>query len=371
MSRASNFNGEMPVGFVTSNILCANKRYKQLGVGTMLKRSDYPELSALYPYETSTKYIKPSIVYAQPVAVANVASRSFFCVDSFFLCYGTPTVAITQDFLNYDYVYIATGFTPTFIKYAHDRYFSIGNTGKTAHSIDGINWIVGNTLTTAQYGYVATNGTTTVALSSNTTINNIAAYTNDGINWTNITMPISAIWGGISYGGGVFIAVINNTGVGTVAYKSTDGITWTTITVPSSKHNNIIYTTNEKFIIGTTSSNSFYSSSDLGVTWTTISITTAGAWARLLAIPGYILLVDSMGNAYLIDENTYIVVKAGTGTTATNTPDAISYGNGILAFKGQSMSGATADIMSLAYFPTAEPDYIPLVGATTNFIRVE
>lgn len=377
MSRASNFNGEMPVGFVTSDILCANKRYKQLGVGTMLKRSDYQELSTLYPHSQTALSVKPYTAQSQILHPQfDLSTKIAFCNGEFF-AYGSNNVpvAITKDFLTFEYVnlpYSATAYVPYILKYVNNLYIMICNNGKTYNSTDGRNWVEGNTLTASIYAYnynvFATNGTTSVCLSNYPTASNVGAYTLDGKTWTNMTMPVAAIWGGIAYGDGVFIAVMNNSTAGTVAYKSTDGITWTAITVPSNKYCSIVYSAGKFTLLVTASAYTYYSTNG-GSTWTakTISFSGVATLYQMITIPGYYIFADNANKAYLVDSATYVVYSTTNVTSGNNVPDTLLYGNGIVAFKGVSLGGT----LTLGAFPFLEPDYIPLVGATTNFIRVE
>lgn len=94
----------------------------------------------------------------------------------------------------------------------------------------------------------------------------IAGYSTDGITWTTVTLPVTAEWTHLVYGNGMFVAVDSKTNLKLI-YSTDRGATWNQGTYLSSFRTGLFGYGGGKFIMGGTSSDDTYSSTDC-ITWT-------------------------------------------------------------------------------------------------------
>lgn len=94
----------------------------------------------------------------------------------------------------------------------------------------------------------------------------IAGYSTDGVTWTTVTLPVTAEWTHLVYGNGMFVAVDSETDLKLI-YSTDRGATWNQGTYLSSFRTGLFGYGGGKFIMGGTSSNDTYSSTDC-ITWT-------------------------------------------------------------------------------------------------------
>lgn len=383
MARGSNFVGEIPIGYTTSNLIAQNENYKQCGIGTMLKRSDYPELSAMYPYNCDTDMYKTGMYLSKVIdpKFTGSVSNVFFIKDEFFILSVNgyrrpPGISITKDFIKYEFIYlpntyISPSIYPTNIIYveATSTYSLILSNGKTFYSNNGRNWIESTTsviISSVKISNNATNGIIYLATAEDTTTASYA-YTTDGIKWSTGTFPTANKWN-IAYENGYFLAVAGS--ASTVVYKSTDGLTWTSYTTASFYATGLTSGNGKFYAVG---SNSYINSSTDGITWTQTSASLPGSGLiyNIKYLPEGYLLVQYSGVIYIFDTN-YAEIKSVTtftvaGLTAASSKSLIARGNGLIAFLGFNVS----NYVNIINFPLIEPDYIPLVGPITNYIRVK
>ncbi|MDR0444146.1 MAG: hypothetical protein LBH44_12150 [Treponema sp.] len=172
------------------------------------------------------------------------------------------------------------------IAYGNGKFVAVGDSGKMAHSDDGINWTVVTTTTFGQLICIVYGGGKFVAGNNAGWI----VYSTDGITWTAIpagtgagtsTFGTLTIWR-IAYGDGKFVAAGSN---GKMAYL-TDGINnWTAVTNTTFDNDiNIVYA-GGKFVAGGSNGKMAYSND--GINWTAINNTTFGTtYVRGIAYGG-------------------------------------------------------------------------------------
>lgn len=373
MARSNNFIGEPPIGFTTSNIMMQSDNYKQCGVGTMLKRSDYPELSEMYPYKFLNMASSNIQTFNVPKPViqtdiGNMGNFYYFINNKFYspsiLKYKMFVSTNGLNWVSYNLPSTITG-ACVGVFYFNNNYILITSTGKTAISSDGINWVAGNDMSITSVNKYAISNNKIVVIPKNGTL---AAYSTDGITWNTLTLNVTSTnWADIASDGSNFM-MIPGTATNTNVYKSTDGLTWVAATIPSSTYAKLFYS-NGNFIAITASAPALYITSNLGTSWTTKSIPypATGTFNFITVIPGYIIATDSNSNCYFIDDTTYNeYYQSVINGTSYPTSGALAYGNGIAIWPAFSASN-----MAVSIFPAIEPDYIPLFGPNTNYIRVK
>lgn len=371
MSKGLVYTGEMPVGAVVTYPIRESNNYRNLGYFHMLKRAEYPELGAAYPFDlTKEKYIECGYKTMSQSAYIKNYSKVNFCNGEFFAYANSivpgmtaPLLTITKDFETLEYVNlphpVATGYCNG-IAYFKGKYCMTFSTGRTFSSTDGRNWVEGTAIAAGEYSIMAQSGNTLVAIKNQTaTAGNVFAYTVDGINWTVGTLPASLLWSGITYGNGMFIAVSRT--AGTVAAKSTDGITWTSLTIPTGTYNAITYG-NGMFVIGTyltTAAGSLYSTN--GTAWTSKTLTTGAIVALVPVDNGFIVKIS--GTVYLYDTSFNMVATASGAITGS---DVLTYGNDMF------VSG-NGNVVAFVALPNRLPDYVVFgnTGVSTNYMRVK
>jgi hypothetical protein len=154
-------------------------------------------------------------------------------------------------------------------------------------STDGINWVGGNFLPSANFWTsIAYGNSTFVAITQG---GSAAATSKNGIEWTSRTLPSINSWSSVTYGNGVFVlisggvrglSVVNSTAAAT----SVDGATWTARTLPVSQGwKSVIFGNGLFFAVGypvagaTTSA----ATSPDGVTWTSRVMPSSGFWGTI------------------------------------------------------------------------------------------
>jgi hypothetical protein len=167
----------------------------------------------------------------------------------------------------------------TSIAYGSGYYVAVAAGGGSMTSQDGTTWSLSNTLPSqiwlsVAYGLVG-GVPTFVAVSTTSSLQNIAYSTDGGSNWTLIsTRPGSAsnTFNSITFGNGLFVAVGYD-----FIITSPNGFTWTNASGYSSVSYNAIAYGNGYFVASTTdSSNASVGISTDGQTWTSQTAPTLG-----------------------------------------------------------------------------------------------
>ena len=157
----------------------------------------------------------------------------------------------------------------------------------------------------------------------------IAGYSTDGVTWTTVTLPVTATWTHLVYGNGMFVAVDSETDLKLV-YSTDRGATWNQGTYLSSFRTGLFGYGGGKFIMGGTSSNDTYSSTDC-ITWTD-----GGG-------PSVIMRRLAYGNGMFVGMDYSAKTKFGysydgksweTGTMPEFTCESMAYGDGMFVAIG-------------------------------------
>lgn len=385
MARSSNFQGELPIGFTTSNLMMQTDNYKKCGIGTMLKRSEYPELSEMYSNKNFNQNTGGVQVFQapKPKPYSNINLNVCAFINGLFYSYSlTPTsgkMCTSKNLLNWDtYDFpLLTGWNANLIGmyYFKNLYIMIMSTGKTFTSVDGKVWVAGGDigLTNIRTVAIGTDRMIILSADSGTAASN-AYYSVDGLTWTLCLLPTLAAgvrWCGIATDGSTFMIIQAVTAATIKAYKSNDGITWTAINIPSGSYDKILCARGN-FYVFVTAGTSYQVTTNLGNTWTSKSMSGGLSSnnmsnASFTNIPNYVVMIDGYNNCFFINDITFEVnAPQVLGTTSYGSNLRIVYGNGMAVF-----SAFNSFSWGVANFPAIEPDYIPLLGPNTNYIRVK
>ena len=201
------------------------------------------------------------------------------------------------------------------ITYGNDKFVAVGDS-ICAYSIDGINWISSTidsyTWPSITYGdgkFVA------VSMISHISQSPKIAYSTDGINWAIYLAPFSRITlNSVTYGNGKFVATSNND---TNQYcYSTDGINWIASKLPDKEHFLLTYYAGKFIILPKTSSCSTVIYSTDGINWTEVAVPLTGSFYGVTASNKQIVAVKSHKAMYSTDGINWVVCTMPPGETA-------------------------------------------------------
>ena len=197
---------------------------------------------------------------------------------------------------------------------AYTNTVPIANGGTGATTVDGAltnlglnNVLVYDEKTTIlpsvskDWGKIAYGNGRLVAITTNISSTNIAAYSDDlGATWNLITLPVSAPWYTVGFGNGRFVILPYNNS--NKALYSDDGINWNSTTLPNTQFATSVCS-GDGLLVATpyTGTNIMYSND--GITWTSESSGFGSADFREIAF-GY----DKSGNGV------FVAADSSTGT---------------------------------------------------------
>lgn len=269
-----------------------------------------------------------------------------------------------------------------------------GDSGKVAHSADGITWTVytatldGATISYSIKSITYGNGVFVAAMFNNTN-KNVLCYSVDGINFFTAVASdnLNAVSGSykIAYGNGRFLAIsytanscwyssdgktwtkgayrplvrslsfVNghfySLGYGTDYYRSTDCITWETLSGLYNGSSNYPYQSGVVYAFGyyhTVMSNGNYYRSTDGLTWTQVGThptSTVSAYGMMSSNNVISIMVynRNLPECSYIDSSGYYSGTGLNADSASNACKAVAFSDKFVAVGGASSSGYSAD----------------------------
>jgi hypothetical protein len=371
-TQASVVVNQVPIGAVAS-VFRSGDAYK--AAGELVRRSDYPDLSAAFPRNGSMNAVSLSITTAVSATGGwNSAEygNGMFVVVGGSSSSGQGKALISTDGKNWDVAALPASGTWVGVKWGNGVFVALNSVGGVATSTDGLNWVSRGTIGVATASALAFGGGKFIAFNNAATTNQCYSSP-DGINWTPRTLPATGSWNGLAYGGGTWVAVASDS---TSAATSPDGINWTARVLPGATMtaNNLVGYAFGQFIVGakSTTNFTFYTSPD-GINWAGKNVggSTGGFNGCIYGDGTLIIFInDSTYSGYSIVSNDGVTFKmrkngglnmiSGYGTT---------YGAGLFVTLGASNSVA-ASVENYDNSPTPS-DYMYLPGSAGQFVRVK
>ena len=231
----------------------------------------------------------------------------------------------------------SAAFGPGYLQGTKSNAFVIFDYTSLYYSLnEGSTWTKGSTLYSVSSPWSS-------AIYANNRFIALAPYTNktaissDGITWTLATQDFLYNWTDIAYGylnnSEMFIATANVTDQGfawnRVAYSTNNGVTWNASnTIEASNFASVVYTGN-RFVLGSYSNKSAYSSD--GISWTVTTLPDANVkYAKLIAGTNnkIVALGYFAGNGVATNKSAYSL-NGGTTWTESIMPYADIWSDGI------------------------------------------
>lgn len=367
-SSSSSAGGNVPLGGY-ADVFASGDAYK--AVGSMIRRSQYPKMSAAFPRQSAYSAASSTAVQSGYFTAIGYGNGLFVAMNG---VNGAEqsTCLTTPDGVVWNVRQMPASLAWNGVAYGAGKWVAVatapGNTANTicATSIDGVTWTANANMPAGQWRAVVWNPTLNlfVAICGGTVAYQMAATSPDGVVWTVRALPSSGTWAALAVGAqGVVVATSLD---GRVA-RSVDGITWTVVNAPAGITSLASVTWGKGlFVSWNSQANQVMSSAD-GITWTVKSIVHNGASGGKVVFAEGLFVVACLNAPYAFTSNDGInwFVRSSALALAVG---GIAYGAGVVVY-GSSTSSA---LFGLIYAENdTDSDYMFISGTAGKFVRVK
>lgn len=360
-----------------ADVFRSGDKYK--AVGEVVKRADYPELSAAFPRNGSVSTV------TIPSAVNLGYWRGIAFGAGIFIAVGLGTSS-GADSATDEYALSKDG-GATWIKYKFPsaqrwaaitfgagKFLAISTGTVAAISTDGVNWVEVTTFPALAGTYRSVtyaNGKFVAVARIGSAAGNNFAYSTDGSNWTAGQLPGTSAWPGNSgsvnvvFGNGVFHVSVAGS---VAAATSADGVNWMARTLPVSGFNGVAFG-NGVFVATAFVKEAVYTSTD-GISWAKRQVPFAEA-----SNSGGLIAAIFGDNTFVVGSNIGGLAMSSDGISwrvakgANSFPLSVAaYGAGAAVFA--SIEGA-GQMMTAYVENMTDSEYLYLSGTAGQFVRVK